>query len=165
MSFFLRMSAVFSASSATALQCLTTFGWHLFSKRNWSACSLEGSLLLTQFLPQRFDLFRQSQNKFFVSVMRQGFTTCRTMENQFYSFLKGNSFAPGSTTVIEVMILLILKTNVEFLKNSTLLAQNKTFKLIGLELPMEYEPACFGVASSSQAYKRVIVKLVEYFSD
>jgi hypothetical protein len=75
------------------------------------------------------------------------------MENQFYCFLKRNSFAPGSTTVIEIMILLILKTNVEFLKNSALLAQNEAFKLVGLELPMEYEPACFGITCSSQAYQ------------
>jgi hypothetical protein len=47
------------------------------------------------------------------------------------------------------MILLVFKTNVEFLKNSSFLAQDKAFELVGLELPMEYEPACFWVAGSS----------------
>src|SRR3989304_4064303 len=99
-----------------------TFVGQWFSWRSCSACSLDGSFSLTQFLPQLFNFLRQSLNNSFVSAVRQRFAADGTMENQLYGFFKRDSLAFWCITIIKIMVFFIVQPNIQFFKNSSFLA-------------------------------------------
>jgi hypothetical protein len=54
--------------------------------------------------------------------MSQRFAASGTVENQLHRFFKRDSLASGSVTEIEVMVLFVFQTYIEFLKNPSFLA-------------------------------------------
>src|SRR3972149_9462660 len=97
--------------------------------------------------------------------MRQRLPTGGTMKNQFNRFFKGHPFASRSAARVEIMILLIFQSDVEFFEHPTFLAQNEAFELVGLQSPMENKPTRLRVTGSPQAHQRMVIKVIEYLTN
>ena len=87
------------------------------------------------------------------------------MENKLNSLLKRDTLTSCSATIVEVMVPLVLQPHRQLLQNSPFLAQYEAFKLVRLKSPMENKPSSLRISSPTEAYKGMVVQLVENFAD